>query len=967
MEITNPTALLLLLILPIFVVVGFPRSVYRRIRGLLSLLVRLVLVILLVLALAGLQLPRSADRLAVVFLVDVSDSMSPRAQDAALDYVRTAVEELNADQDQAAVVLFGANAVVEQPMTTSLDLSQLGAAPITLNTDLAEAIRLGLALFPPETSRRMVILTDGVETVGDAESAAQLAAATGVQIDYVPFASEVLPGEVLVTDVSIPPRVNQEEQFDLVVNVQSEAESNAELRVLAAGAIIYRETVALRAGDNRYVVGPLSLPETGFVDFRVQVEPLGSDGFYQNNELSSFTEVKGRPSVLLVASDDQEIEFLRPALEENGLVVDVTSPRALPTSLAALSAYGTIMLVDTPATELTQDRMELLQIYVRDLGGGLVAIGGPHAYGVGGYYQTPLEEILPVEMRIRDQERIPSLTMLFVLDRSGSMEVASGPRGFTNLELAKEAILRSFGFLNDYDRTGVISFDTQAYFVVDLQEVGDENNRKALETEVSALRPGGGTDIYGALVGASQVLPNDPSALKHMILLTDGGANPAGSLQLAEQMFTNDGITLSVVAVGQGYAPWLRNLAVAGRGNFHEAMDVSTIPSIFTAETVLATRSYIIEEEFLPTLTGRSPIMEGIRSAPSLQGYVATTEKDTATVILRATQGDPLLASWQYGLGRAVAFTSDASARWGVNWVMWEDYARFWSQAARWTITEGTDSNLEIRVEQRGEQAYLVVDARDNEGEFLNGLNLNAAVVSPDLQSNTLNVPQVAPGRYEIAFTPETQGAYFVRVAGIGGGEENISVAQTGGWVLSYSAEYTLAETDVRFLENLSDITGGQSLEGNPKAVFDHNLSIQNVSEPIWQYLLAAAALLLVLDIAVRRIVITQSDLQAAGEAVARAFQFGSSLERRTATSGRMTELMDAKRRTTSIYTATEYTATEGDDQAQPMPVPRPAKPATPSSPPKREPSPGKPQRQVGSEGGTLASRLLEKRKHEDK
>jgi hypothetical protein len=314
-------------------------------------------------------------------------------------------------------------------------------------------------------------------------------------------------------------------------------------------------------------------------------------------------------------------------------------------------------------------------------------------------------------------------------------------------------------------------------------------------------------------------------------------------------------------------------------------------------------------------------------------------------------------------LGRTVAFTSDASARWGVNWVTWQDYARFWSQAARWTITEGTDSNLEVRVEQRGEQAYLVVDARDNEGEFLNGLNLNAAVVSPDLQSANLNVSQVAPGRYEVAFTPETQGAYFVRVAGVGGGEEDISVAQTGGWVLSYSAEYTLAETDVRFLDTLSRITGGQSLEGNPKAVFDHNLSIQNVSEPIWQYLLAAAALLLVLDVAVRRIVITPSDLEAARETIAKTFRFGSSEERRLATSGRMTELMDAKRRTTSIYTATE-----NEEAAKPMPSPRPGKAAASSSQSKREPAAGsgKPQRQTGSEGGTLASRLLEKRKHED-
>jgi len=941
MSFSNPTALALLLLLPLFIYVGLPRAFNRRWRDLFSLLVRLLLVTLIILALAGLQLPQRADRLAVVFLVDVSDSMSPRMREEALDFVRLSLDEMRVDRDQAAVVLFGANAVVEQPLANTLDLSQIGASPITLNTDLDEAIRLGLALFPQDAARRMVILSDGVETVGDAEGAARLAAATGVQIDYVPFAQQVLPGEVLVTDVRLPVRVNEGEVFDLSASVQSDSATSAELRVLAGGEIIYREDVALTEGDNRFLVGPLALPSTGFVDFRVQVEPQGADGFYQNNELSAFTEVKGRPAVLLVATDEREVEFLRPALEENGLIVDIVKPRSLPTGLASLSQYSSIMLVNVSATELSEDRMNLLQIYVRDLGGGLVAVGGPNAYGVGGYYQTPLEETLPVEMRIRDQQRVPTLTMLFVLDRSGSMEMASGPRGFTNLELAKEAILRSFSLLNDYDRTGVISFDTQAYFVVETQELGDASNRSRLENIIGALRAGGGTDIFGALGVASEILPDDPSALKHMILLTDGGANPTGTPELAEQLYNDYGITLSVVAIGQGYMPWIRNLAVAGRGNFHEAFDVSTIPSIFTQETILATRSYIFEEEFTPVQTARSPILNGITASPSLLGYVATTEKSTATVILRGPEDDPLLASWQYGLGRAVAFMSDASARWGVNWVTWEDFARFWSQTLRWTITEGADSNLEVRVEQRGEQAVLVVDARDDDGGFLNGLNLSGAVVTPSLETETLTIPQVAPGRYEMPFTPENEGAYFVRVAGV-------SVAQTGGWVLSYSAEYSLAETDRRFLERITRITGGTSLEGTPQGVFTHNLTQQDAKQAIWQYLLSAAALLLVLDIALRRIIITRADLQAARAALADRLPHVRARTRRAASSGRISGLMDAKRRASGEIPPTDFKPT-----------------SSPEPTPKAEKSRPAPTR-ARSSGGLAAKLLEEKRKQGD-
>lgn len=242
-----------------------------------------------------------------------------------------------------------------------------------------------------------------------------------------------------------------------------------------------------------------------------------------------------------------------------------------------------------------------------------------------------------------------------------------------------------------------------------------------------------------------------------------------------------------------------RFLAQAGHGNFHEVFDVSTIPAIFSAETVLATRSYIFEGNLFSTLTARSPILEGIAETPSLQGYVATTEKDTATVILRTPEDDPLLASWQMGAGGVQWLLPPCQVplRWGANWLTWDDYTRFWSQAVRWTITEGTDSNLEVRVEQRGEQAVLVVDARDNDGEFLNGVSLNAAIVTPDLELTTITVPEVAPGRYEVPFTPEQEGAYFVRVAGADGAN---AVAQSSGWVLSYSAEYALTTTDERFL-----------------------------------------------------------------------------------------------------------------------------------------------------------------------
>jgi uncharacterized membrane protein len=976
MSFVNPNALWLLLLLPVFAVVGWPRLAYRRRRDALSLAIRLLLVTLLIIGLAGIQVQRTADKLAVVFLIDVSDSVSPAQQSAALEYVRIAADAMR-EEDQAAVVVFGADALVEIPITERLELVQMGSDPIRLETDLAEAMRLGLALFPADTAKRMVIISDGKQTVGDAEEVARLAAATNVQIDTVFLGDTLAPDavagpEILVKDVAVPATVNEGESFDLTVTLATNRrDSLAEVQVLSGGSVIHREDVTLQPGNNTFVFPDIVVPVAGFVDFRVVVEPRSADVFYQNNQLSAFTQVTGPPRVLLVTSDEREIETLRAMLEDTGLRVDVQGPRDLPLGLAPLSSYDSIVLANVSATDLTEDRMAYLQAYVRDLGGGLVAIGGPNSFGVGGYFETPLEETLPVEMRIRDQERIPQLTMLFVIDRSGSMEI-SGPSGVSNLELAKEAVVRSFDLLNENDRAGVLSFDISAYFVLDIQALGDEAHRAQMRDQVGTLRPGGGTNIRQGVLAADRVLRDDPSQLKHIILLTDGGSDPSGIIPAVDRMYQNYDITTSVIAVGQDYAQWLQDVAAAGRGQFHLAYDVSTIPAIFTAETLLATRSYIFEQDFAPTLNARHPIVEGFDSMPVLKGYIATTEKATATVILRGPEDDPLLAAWQYGLGRAVAFTSDASARWAANWIGWDGYADFWSQAIRWTIIDDAATNVEARVTQRGEQAVVTVDARDTTGDYLNGLQLDASVINAQLQTSSLRLQQVAPGRYEGVFTPEDEGAYFVTVAG-GTPDAADSLAaqpvvQSAGWVLSYSSEYdvnvsgTEQQTGEMMLARIAQATGGASLRDRPDDVFLHDLDQEQAAQPVWPYFVLAALLLLVVDVAVRRLVITRTDLENARARVAG--WVGASARAApplTESSARMNRLMDAKDRARSA-------GPPAGDLPPERPAPRGERSSRrPAGPPKKPPPPSKSPRDTSgpptpSDGGSLASRLLERR-----
>ncbi len=895
MSFSSPLFLLLLLALPLIVWLGWPSRGPSRRRETVSLILRLLMALLLILGLAGLEVRRASSTLSVVFLVDSSDSMTvpitignipTTPRQLALEYVRRALQEMGPD-DQAGVILFGGDAVVERPLSTSRQLETPTSVVTSIQTDIAGAIRLGLALLPTDTARRLVLLSDGLETSGDALEAARLAAASGTQIVVVPF--NVTGGaEALITSVKAPTRLRQGEAFALEVKIDSTANQQVGVRVLAGAEVAYEGQLDLRRGPNAFAL-PLKAGAPGFSAYRVQISPAPqADTFYQNNELAAFSQIEGPARLLLVTNPRPRdgvagYEELLRALRETGLQVDTIEPGSLPSELPALAEYAAVILVDVPARQLSQRQMTALETYVRDLGGGLVAVGGPTSFGVGGYFNTPLERVLPVDMEIKDEKRRARLTLVFIIDKSGSMSEVSG--GVQKMDLAKEAAARSIELLSPMDKVGVIAFDDTAAWVVPISPL---DNPDSIINRIGTIRADGGTDIMAGVRLASQSLPQDDAAVRHIILLTDGIADPTGIAELVRQMNQEEGITLSSVAVGQGAdVSLLADLAREGGGLYHFTDDPSTIPSIFAEEVTLATRSYIVEQEFFPRQSSPSPILQGIESAPKLLGYVGVTAKSAAQVILvnpdspNPDQPDPILAAWQYGLGRSVAWTSDATGRWAQNWVAWDQFARFWAQAVRYTLSEGAQSTTDVRISQQGETATLAVDARSEQGAFLNGLSMQANVIGPDGTTQAITLTQSAPGRYTGNFAPTEAGAYLIRVAGNdpgaagAAGETSARVAQTTGWVLSYSPEYRIAlspeeaaaadPANVRFLLQLARATGGGSVVGEYARVFAHDLPPPpGAVQPIWPWLLLLATLLLPFDIAVRRVVISRYDLQRA-------------------------------------------------------------------------------------------------------
>lgn len=861
----RPEALLLLLLLvPLTVYLSRTSVAYLR-RGARrwSLWLRLAIVVLTVLGLAGTGVTQANGRLSVVFLMDRSDSLPVGVQAQQSSYVRSAVAALK-PEDGAGVVEFGTDALVDRPVSPDKTPPDFAGTPATTYSNLADAIRLGLAVAPGDTARRLVLLSDGRENLGSAEWAARLAAANGVPVDVVSLPTQSGP-EVWVDSLKAPSPVRENERISLQIGISSSTDTTATLLLLVDGAPLSTQYISLVRGTNSFVQ---TLPSAakGFHTYSAQVvaQP-GADTRKENNRYSAFSLVLGKPRVLIVEGKSGEAAALKSAIAPS-VDSDVVAPASMPADMRSLAGYDGVVLVNVPASSLTRAGMESLQSAVRDLGKGLVVVGGDESYAAGGYFRTPLEAMLPVDLNLPSKLDIPSVGMVLVIDRSGSMGEGhtSNGVGVTKLSLAKEAAYRAVAQLSDKDYVGVITFDEAANWVIELQALG---NPQQFEGRIQGISLGGGTNIYSGLAPAVKALIDSKARSKHIVLLTDGVSEGGDYKSLTDQMAANN-ITLSTVAIGSDAdVPFLQGLAQTGKGRFYHTEQGDALPEIFAHESHLASRSYLIEHQFSPERTSPSPILDGLGALPSLQGYIGTSPKPTGQVALVSDAGDPLLAQWQYGLGRVVAWTSDAKGQWARDWVGWQDFPRFWTQTLRWSTGAEAGNALQPRVELEGGIARIAVDATLPDGSYLSGLDVGAQVVAPSQITTSVVLKQSSVGQYEGTFPATEEGAYLLRVHASGAPLGN--VGQTLGVVVPYSPEYRGAPTDNGLLSRLASLTGGRMLTlDNPAASLEHNLPAARNTTDLWPLLLLLAILLLPFDIGVRRVALSRGDLARGWEEV---------------------------------------------------------------------------------------------------
>ncbi len=815
-----------------------------------AVILRCVMVILLIGAFLGVRFQRRTRDLNLVFVVDHSAS-TQSAWDEQDEFIKQALAAKK-PKDQVAVILYGQDAWVDRSFSSGNTLAPHNTIPERSATDSEQAIRLAMALLPQDAPGRIVLMSDGLETTGQASEALRDALARGIDVQLVQPEAGIPASEVWVEELQVPTMVYPGDQVP--INLRMATNTPQTVRVnWTVGTEVGYAFVDLGANNKSFQFS-IAIESAGFVPVRVCVEPV-ADQYIENNCAETWIVAQG-PRQVLVVGDQSERAALSAALQSAGLQLNEVEPGAMPQTLESLSEYGAVILVNTPVRDLPVQGIGNIVPYVRDVGGGLIAVGGPESYGVGGWLGTALEQVLPVEMRVLDPQRFPPMIMALVIDTSGSM--ASDENGIPKITLAAEAALRVAESLNVGDTLVVIGYsdgldDTFGPISVDL--------RQNLQQEFYTLRAGGGgIFVYESLEYALETIAgvtqdnadtDNNATQSHIILLADGSdaEHQEGVLNLVKAP-AEDGLSISVISIGLGEdVPFLSALAEAGDGRFYLADHASDLPSIFTEEVARSKRSYIVEEPFYPEIASAWEPVAGLRAFPPLLGYVAVSPKSSAEIVWYAHADDPLLAVWQYGLGRSVAWMSDATSRWSAQWVPWDRFSQFWGSLTRAVMTPDMDRDVEVRVQVERQIARVTVDLTGNAAVADENLDLRlrfsgVSMVEEDL---TTDLEQVAPGRYEGTVSGVGPHSYLVRLYG----DRNLVF----GWSPPPSREYLPGDAAAA-ISSLADQSGALLITKAMETV-EHNITRLNHGQPLTLPLLALSAFLWVSDVAWRRLSLT--------------------------------------------------------------------------------------------------------------
>ncbi len=836
---------LLWLLLPLLLATGL--LAWRGFTRRPAIVLRALLFAALIVALADPARPGTSAPPALLVLVDASASIPAERVAGAWQTARDIASRHGTKQ--TTVAAFGRDVVVARDATMPhVD----GSA-----SDIAGALRLAGGLLKAGGGR-VLMISDGDATTPGVEVATADLRAQGIAVDVLPLPADKRP-DARVAEIVVPAGLREAQSFRGEVIVAATAPMTATLAFKQDDEPSAAQPVELRPGRN-------SIPFAGTAGrsgvHRFSATLQVDDAHAENNILERATVVGPPPRVLVIERVPDSAARLRDLLERGGIQSEARRPADLPRRLSELERFDAVVLQDVSADSLTLDQQSTLREFVRSLGHGLLALGGANSYGLGNYKGTPLEDVLPVDMSPPPRRERQAVALLLIIDRSASMYGAD-PRT-SKLELAKGGAIAATQALVPNDRLGVLVFDTETSWIVPFTNIGEGATLSQIQDNIARIQFGGGTDIYKALAtGLPQLIAQGANGTiaKHAVLLTDGRsyANDQGYDQLIAAA-RRAGVTLSTIAIGDDAdTELLKRLADKGAGRYHFAADPQDLPRLTLKETEIAREDPKVEGEVHPQPHAQAgseahPTMRGFvpRRIPLLGGYVATTLKPSADLILEAPEGDAILAGWQYGLGRALAWTSDAGEQWAGTWQTWQDSSTFWTQVLAYTFPDPTTGPLQARIEPDSTGARVVAEASDAAGAPLDLANVAVRIDDPAGVEQTLALKQVAPGRYEgrIPGAGLQPGAYRLSAALEKGDQHLQSLA---GWSEPYAAEFAGSGSDPRLLQRIAKTTGGSVLDSPEGAATAFAAPPARAPLPLWPWPAGAALVLLLLEIAVRR------------------------------------------------------------------------------------------------------------------
>ncbi|HMN96206.1 MAG TPA: VWA domain-containing protein [Phycisphaerales bacterium] len=888
---------------------------------------RLLLITALVAALARPSIVRKLDDLAVVALVDVSQSIrrfgfagssdapwagaaegSPRGRSMLAeirDWIRSAAEARRPDDRIGVVVFDGEPTIVSVPRRVRDPVDEIDIVSAD-GTDIGAALRLGSVLFPSDANRRLLLVTDGNDTVGDVMSAVREATMTRrgvIPVDVLPITYSI-GSDVQVIRVEAPPTGRPGQIVPLRVHLEASAPVAGELLLFREGRIVDLDPASSSSGRRVTVPAGRSvevimttIDDAPVTRFAVVFEPddPAADAIVENNRAETLTTNPGTGAVLLLrgrgdaagASDDGRFAAL---LRSLGRPVVAGSPESMPGDLLALQAFDLVVLDNVGAAELDPHRQSMLVEYVERLGGGLLMTGGRNAFGAGGWRGTVVEPMLPVSLELPRRLQKPRAALVLVIDKSGSMSYRVAGTRTSQQEIANEAAALAIESLAARSYVGVIAFDTFPQTVVDLTV---NENPKAIADSIRMISPGGGTNIAGALVAAHQMIRRAPDVDERRIVFLTDGVSQTQPIEQALRDLVAEGITLTTIGVGDHVdEALLERMAQIGGGEFHPVRNPRSLPRVMVDSVQMFNQPLLREVPFraaaMPT-GGR--LAQAADGAPDLRGLVLTSPREDpgAVVELAAAPDEPLLAHWPAGVGYVAAFTSSIEGEWARQWLEWPGWSGFWSDVVRQASRPGAGGGLALETAVDGPLLRVALTVDEAAPIDPQALEVEAFVYPPEGRPVAIALRQVSARRFEAEHFMREPGLHVVLAAPREAGRPLAPLV--AGDTRPAGEEFRRTRSNLALLREIAESTGGRILDpASPAALelFDRaGMDPIEAARSIWALMLTMALPLLLLDVASRRVAWSPARIAAATR---------SALRRRSAAKGAVGSLERLRR-----------------------------------------------------------------------